>query len=183
MNKSFDKYLMAGRIINNISLDELSNIYIRKVLDLISLLQFKTIVFDFDGTLDEFKYDKNRLLPCKDDDLYEYSKNNNIYENANILKTMKYILNELDINNVYVLTVTVDTLKNKKLEFIKKNFDIIETHIIQVENSNAKIEVLKELYNKTNKEIIFLEDTAKTLLNAEEQFDFVRGYHISSLIP
>lgn len=183
MNECFDKYIMAGRLINDISLDDLSNIYKRKVLDLISLLQFKTIVFDFDGTLDEFKYTENKLLPCKDDDLYEYSKNNNIYENAKVLKTMQYVINEIDINNIYVLTVTVDTLKQKKLDFILKNFNIKKENIIQVANSNEKMKVLMDLYIKTNKKIIFLEDTAKTLLNAEEQFDFVKGYHISSLIP
>ena len=42
---------------------------------------------------------------------------------------------------------------------------------------------LKELHTKYMKPIIFLEDTAKTLLDAEERFDFVQGYHISSLIP
>lgn len=183
MNENYDKYILAGRLINDISLEDLSNIYKRKVLDLISLLQFKTIVFDFDGTLTEFKYDNNRLLPCKDNELYEYSKNNNIYEDATILKRMKYILNELDTNNVYVLTVTVDTLRNKKLNFITKNFDINPNHIIQVNDSNEKMNVLEELHKKTKKNIIFLEDTAKTLLNAEEKFNFVKGYHISSLIP
>ena len=35
----------------------------------------------------------------------------------------------------------------------------------------------------SGKDIVFIEDTAKTLLEAEERFDFVRGYHISSLLP
>lgn len=48
--------------------------------------------------------------------------------------------------------------------------------------SAEKINVLKELHTKTGRDIIFVEDLYKTLLTAEENLDFVQGYHISSLI-
>lgn len=180
---TYEKYISAGRLINDICIDDLANEYKRKVFNTISFLNFKTVVFDFDGTLTEFKYSENKLLPCKDNNLLEYSKEHNLYENVNILNTMKYILNELDINNIYILTVTVDTLKDKKEKCILQNFDIKKENIIQVANPSEKIVFLKNLYNKTNKEIIFVEDTAKTLLMAEENLPYIKGLHISSLIP
>lgn len=183
-DNEFEKCISAGRLQNEISLESLSSAYKRKVLDTISLLKFKPAVFDFDGTLTEFKYTEGRLLPCRDDGLYEYSKDNNLYSNVNILKTMQYTINELSPDDVYVLTVTVDTLKDKKEKCILHNFDNIKKeNIVQVSSPAEKLEFLQSLYEKRQEKIIFVEDTAKTLLNAEEEFSFVQGLHISSLIP
>ena len=46
-----------------------------------------------------------------------------------------------------------------------------------------KIELLKEIYAKENKKIVFVEDTIYTLIAAEENLNFVEGYHISCLLP
>ncbi len=178
-----DNIINAGRMLNDIDISSLKEEYIRNVLDLISLLKFKTIVFDFDGTLTHFDYANDRLLPCKDNDINEYSKLHNIYENVKIPKTMQYILNELYEEDVYILTVTQENVEKGKNEAIKKFFPTIkEENVIHVRNSKEKLEKLKEIHDKHNREIIFVEDTAKTLLNVEETYDFVRGYHISSLI-
>lgn len=168
---------------SNISIYELIYNYKQKIYNTISLFKSNIVVFDFDGTLTEFKYTENNLLPCKDDDLFEYSKKYNLYNNVHILKTMQYILKELDINNVYILTVSVDTLKAKKQKCILDNFNIKEQNIIQVSSISEKINFLENLYKEKQTEIIFVEDTAKTLLIAEEQFSFIKGFHISSLIP
>ena len=178
-----ERIIEAGRMINDISLEELKNDYIRNIFDLISLMKFKTVVFDFDGTLTKFKYNDNSLLPCRDDDLNEYSKLNNIYENVKIQKTMQYILNELYNEDVYILTVTQENVEKGKNEAINKYFSSInKVNVIHVRNSKEKMEKLQEIYNKHKKQIVFVEDTAKTLLNAEETYDFVIGYHISSLL-
>ena len=181
------QWIEAGRMqSDNENINNLTEMFKRKVLDLISLCQFKTIVLDFDGTLTEFKYDTNKLLPCKDDNINEYFECNNFYKNCNILKTFQFIIEELaiDTDNIYILTASQPNVKKHKLECIKKHFPIIkEENVIQVMNSNDKMEILKQIYNSTKRDILFVEDTAKTLLNAEEEYDFVKGYHISSLIP
>ena len=179
----YDLQMNAGRLLNDLSLDDICKEYKRKVFDLISLLQNRIAVFDFDGTLTEFKYSNGRLLPCKDDDLYEYSKEHSIYNNARLLKTMQYVVNECETDNVYILTVTVETLRESKEKIISYGFpSILKEHIIQVDNSTQKLEVLQDIHSKRNKDIIFVEDTVKTLLTAEENLPYVRGYHISSLI-
>ena len=43
--------------------------------------------------------------------------------------------------------------------------------------------LLKQLHEQENKPIIFVEDTIYTLIAAEDNLDFVYGYHISSLLP
>ena len=101
-----DNILNMNRLINDINISDLKEEYVKNVFALISLLKFKTVVFDFDGTLTHFDYAKDRLLPCKENDLNEYSELNNIYENVKISLTMKYVLNELHDEDIYILTVT-----------------------------------------------------------------------------
>lgn len=168
-------------------LDGLMESYKRKVLDLISLCKYKVVVFDFDGALTEFKYAQESLMPCKDDDINDYFENNNFYENCHVLKTMQFVLNILypfGADDAYILSVSQPNVRSPKLERIKKDFPIFkEENVYQVLNADEKLAVLKMLHEKHGREIVFIEDTAKTLLNAEEMFPFVHGYHISSLIP
>ena len=73
------QWMEAGRMLVDYSvLDEYAQTYKRKVLDLITLCHNKVVIFDFDGTLVEFKYAADRLLPCRDDDLNEYFANNEV---------------------------------------------------------------------------------------------------------
>ena len=86
------QWMEAGRMLVDYSLlDEFAQIYKRKVLDLITLCNNKVVVFDFDGTLVDFKYDDKHLLPCKDDELNEWFKTNNFYNKAQLIKTMEFL--------------------------------------------------------------------------------------------
>ena len=182
------QWMEAGRILVDYSiLDEYAQVYKRKVLDLITLCYNKIVVFDFDGTLVEFKYAADRLLPCKDDDLNEYFEHDDYYQYCKALKTMRFVIEVLfpiDTSELYVLSVSKPNVKEPKLNSIKNIFpEILTDNVYQVDNPDEKMKVLEELHNKHNKDIVFIEDTAKTLLIAEETFPFVKGYHISSLIP
>jgi hypothetical protein len=181
-------WVEEGRILEDYSpMDILVESYKRKVMELISLCKYKVVVFDFDGVLTEFKYAKDSLLPCRDDELNAWHENNDCYKDCQISKTMKFILDILypfGTDEAYILSVSLPNVRGPKLERIKKEFPVFkEENIYQVENADAKMSVLQQIYDKHGKEIVFIEDTAKTLLNAEEAFPFVRGYHISSLIP
>ena len=180
-----DLIMQSGRLLNFTNIDDLCQAYKRKIYDMISKMRYKVVVFDFDGTLTEFKYANKTLLPCKESDLYEYSKTNNIYENVNFLRTMQYIISELDLDLVYILTSTRETLIDKKNEAIYKAYsDIKKDHIIHVNGGSAKIEKLKELHDKHNKDIIFVEDTASNiqLVDEEGTMNYVYGIHISSFL-
>lgn len=162
---------------------DLAEEYIKKIEGFIELLQSKTVVFDFDGTLTNLKYAEDKILPCNNDELYEYSKNNNLYEKVNFVKTMQYVMSKLNMEDVYVLTVTVETLRSKKEETIQQGFpSIYKDQIIHTNNPDEKIEILKQIYYKDKKQIIFVEDNADILMKSEAVLDFVTGYHISSLL-
>ena len=164
------------------TLNTLANMYIEQIRTIINRLQNKIVVLDFDGTMTQFRYASDRLLPCRDDEIYEYSKSHNIYENARMLATMQYVVSQLNPENVYVLTRTEKTLIEKKNVSILKNFNILPEHIFHVQQAHLKLEVLDMLHKKHNSDIIFIEDTFKTILEAEEAMDFVHGIHISEFI-
>lgn len=178
-----DKIMNAGIVLNPIEIDDVLFDMKRNIFNLVNLLQHKIVVVDFDGTMCEFKYtNTGRLLPCKDSEVKEYT--GNMYENVRALKAMQFVLHECNPTNMYVLTITQDNIKNDKTKMINSKFPIIRTeNIIHVKSAEDKILFLEELYEKYKKRIIFLEDTTKTLIDAEERLDFVQGYHISSLIP
>lgn len=182
------QWMEAGRMLVDYNiLNEFAETYKRKVLDLITLCHNKIVVFDFDGTMVEFKYAEKTLLPCRDDVINEYFIENNFYQDAKIIKTMKFVIEVLfpiDASELYVLTVSQPNVCAPKEKRLKELFpDVYKENIFHVRNTESKMQVLKDLHEKHGKEIVFIEDTAKTLLEAEERFDFVRGYHISSLLP
>lgn len=165
--------------------ESLAKLYMSILAEFLKELKDKIVVFDFDGTMTHFYYDipNHRLLPCRDDEVYEYSKTHNIYENARMLATMQYVFANLPIHNVYVLTRTETTLIEKKNDAILNNFNVLPENIYHVQEAHKKLDVLKAIHEKHNADIIFVEDTFKTILNAEEAMDFVHGIHISALIP
>ena len=157
--------------------------YVRLVLNIVKMLQGKVVVFDFDGTMTEFHYAETSLLPCKDDDIYEYSKTHNIYANARILATMQYVIGRLNPDLVFVLTRTEQTLIEKKNACIYAEFPTIKKeNIYHVQLAEQKLDVLKSLHDRFGTNIVFVEDTFKTILNAEECMPFVKGVHISSFL-
>lgn len=163
-------------------LHQLADEYITNIKNLANLVQNKVVVFDFDGVMVKFKYAENKLLPCKYDDFDNYCKHNSFYDNAQAVKTIQYIAGLLNPDDIYVLTVSADTVKTSKTNKILSSFNIKPSHIIHVSEPCKKNAELKKIYEKTKKEIVFLEDTDRTLINAEDAFDFVKGYHISSLL-
>jgi hypothetical protein len=182
------QWIEEGRVLVDCSiLDELAKVYKRKVLDLITLCYNKVVVFDFDGTLVDFKYDDKHLLPCKDDEINQWFETNNFYDKARLIKTMGFLIDVLfpiDASDAYILTVSQPNVVNPKSARIKEILPSIhQENVFHVLSPNDKMAALKEIHEKHGKDIVFIEDTAQTLLIAEETFDFVTGYHISSLLP
>lgn len=157
--------------------------YEENICHLIDLCKGKTLAFDFDGTLTRFQYDEERMLPCNDEDIEEYTKSGgNIYKNIYILKTMKYVISQLNKHDIFIVTSTVPSLRETKNKIIFENFEIPYEHIIHTSGSLKKLDALVDIHNQTQKDILFLEDNYKILLTAEKNLSFVRGYHISSLL-
>ncbi len=163
-------------------IDILGALFVEHIEKMIEGLQDNIVVFDFDGTLTDFKYAENTLLPCRDDEIFEYSMTNNIYQNVRVLKTMQFILSQLDKDKVFILTRTEETLIDKKNNVIFANFPVLFENVYHVKRVEDKLNVLNKLHNRFNRDIIFVEDTFKTILDAEETMSFVKGIHISSFI-
>lgn len=181
---NYTNHNQNNNLISILELNQLSKLYEQRISNIIQRLQGKTVVLDFDGVLTEFKYTEKSLLPCKEIELYEYSKNNNLYENVYISKSMQYILSQIKSENIWILTSSRETLINNKEHIIRTYFPMIKLdQVIHTENAKAKIIKLKEIYEITQKDIIFIEDMAPTLTDSEETHDFVRGIHITSLLP
>jgi ERCC4-type nuclease len=106
-----------------------------------------------------------------------------IIKNVVIQKTMLYILEQIGYENVWILTTSIPEIRELKTKVILKNLDVLPEHIIHSNSDAHKVELLKDLHDKEKKDIIFVEDTAYTLMSAEDNLDFVKGYHISSIIP
>ena len=158
--------------------------YKKNIENFIFLCQGKTVAFDFDGTLTRVQYAQNSLLPCKDEDIEAYTKSGgNIYHNIYVLKTMEYIVSQLEKNDLWIVTSTVPPLRPIKNKIIVEHFDLLPERIIHTNSSNEKLKVLEDLHQKTNKTILFVEDNFKILLKAEESMNFVRAYHTSSFFP
>lgn len=158
--------------------------YEQNIKNFIELCQNKTIVFDFDGTLTKFKYTETRLLPCRHEDFLQYvTDGNSIYHKLSIQKTMQYIISKLPKEDVWVLTTSVLPIRKTKTDIITQHLNISEEKILHSDNDMHKITLLKQLHEQENKQIIFVEDTIYTLIAAEDDLDFVYGYHISSLLP
>ena len=164
------------------TLDDILTEHKNNILNFVELCKGKTIAFDFDGTLTRFQYDTSRMLPCKDSDIEEYTKSGkNIYKNIQIFKTMKFIISQLNMADIFIVTSTVPSLREIKNKIIFENFGIRADRILHTYNSSEKIDVLRNIYTKNKKDILFVEDNFKILLAAEETLSFVRGYLISSL--
>ena len=164
-------------------LKELFSQYEENICNLIDLCKGKTLAFDFDGTLTRFQYNEERMLPCNDEDIEAYTKSGgNIYTNIYVLKTMKYIISQLNKEDIFIVTSTVPSLRNIKNKIIFEEFGISYEHIIHTDGSLKKINALIDIHNKEQKDILFIEDNYKILLTAEENLNFVRSYHISSLL-
>ncbi len=118
--------IIAGRLENDIDINDLAEKYKRNVFDLISLLKFKTVVFDYDGTLTKFKYADKNLLPCLDDEINEYCEHNDMYSKAVSQETMQYILNELYDEEIYILTVSQSNVEKQKTRAILRAFPTIK---------------------------------------------------------
>lgn len=186
------------------TLEQLASMYMGNCIRIRNFLKGKVVVFDFDGTMTAFRYAPfgQNLLPCKDDEIYEYSKTNNIYADAYVpqnveelemfacsgehaarmLGTMQWLISELGPERVFVLTRTEITLIDKKNEAILNNFEVLPQNIYHVQDSKRKADVLDIIHERFQEDVYFVEDTFKTQLDAEETMPFVHGINISEFL-
>lgn len=153
----------------------------------ITFLNDKIVVFDLDGVLCKFKYtdDYNyNLLPCEDkvEVVNKYGENNDFYKYGKPNKIMQYIISKLNMENVYILSMTQENIRKWKTNWINSNYEKIKKeNIIYTYNVDEKLEYLRNLKAKyTDKEIVFVEDRAETLIKVNEEKIDIICIHISS---
>lgn len=171
------------------NLEVLKEELINEIKSKIEYLNNKVVVFDLDGVLCKFKYtdaNSNNLLPFKDEISIEneYTKNNDLYEYAEPIKIMQYIISKLEKDNVYILSMTQDNVRKWKHNWIEKYYNVIKKeNIIYTYTVDEKLDHLRKLKLKyPNKEIVFVEDRAETLIKVnDEELDII-CIHISSFL-
>lgn len=171
------------------NLEILKEELINEIEGKIKYLKDKVVVFDLDGVLCKFKYTDDtsyNLLPFKNEEdiVNEYTKDNDLYKYAEPVKVMQYIISKLNIENVYILSLTRENIRKWKYNWIDKYYNSIKKeNIIYTDTAYEKLNHLKELKSKyPNKEIVFVEDTADTLIKVnDEQLDII-CIHISSFL-
>lgn len=166
-------------------INEITKSLAENILDKIDFLKDKIAVFDIDGVFCRFHYTEgDHLLPCKDADLGTFLVNHNMYNFAKPLKIMQYVVNSLNPDNIFTLSTATIPAKAQKNEWLSKHYPKIKKEkIIYSKNDMEKLEFLKEiLANHPDKTVVFIEDTAKTLLNSQEAYPNLYCLHISSFM-
>ena len=115
------------------------------------------IVLDYDGTMVRFYYGVNKkekhlsaMLPCLDSEVYEYSKYNNLYKNVYSFKVVKYILSLIPREKIFVLTRSEKTVMANKTTAATEYFKLDSIHVLHVQDSSKKTEVLAKLLDNFN---------------------------------
>lgn len=171
------------------NLEILKEELINEIEDKIKYLKDKVVVFDLDGVLCKFKYTDDtsyNLLPFKNEEdiVNEYTKDNDLYKYAEPVKVMQYIISKLNIENVYILSMTRENIRKWKNNWIDKYYSSIKKeNIIYTYTAYEKLDYLKDLkFKYPEKEIVFVEDTADTLIKVnDEELDII-CIHISSFL-
>ena len=150
---------------------------------LIKVLRDYYVVFDIDGTLTRFRYTKSKqLLPCDNSDLEEFSsQGNNMYENAEPLISMQYIISRLNPDKVATLSTTTTMNKVYKSIWIKENYPTIkERNMLWTEDDFQKLEYLEKLAKEHK--VLYVDDSYKTLLYIEKRNKDITLMHISEFM-
>jgi 5'(3')-deoxyribonucleotidase len=182
-----DMRMQPGRMLYEDDMMEVMSQLKAKISEKVVDFQNKIVIFDIDGTLCEFKYtkkDSTKLLPCRDDQLSEYLKSYDMYDNAEPIRIMQYIIRQCDPESIYTLSTSTEPAKIQKNAWLRKYYPYIKKdHIFYTANDSEKLDVIRKLMlDYPNKQIVFVEDTARTLLNVQEKYPQILVQHTSSFI-
>lgn len=154
--------------------------------ELINHLKKGICVFDIDGCLCRFQYTKNKdnLLPCANDDLINYlSWENNMYEYAEPIISMQYIINNLESEKIMTLSTAVPIAILLKNDWLNKHYSKIKKeNRMWTKTDFDKIKILKKIRKEYDGEIFFIDDSYKTLLIVEEMKLDITLIHTSQFL-
>ena len=153
--------------------------------ELVENLKSKTVFFDLDGTLAEFRFlDMVGPENFSGDFLYEFAFGK-LYDNVRPLATMQEVVKQLNPDKVYVLgAITLNSEIEEKYVWLEKHFPSIKReNILFVNCAEMKVELLEVYRRKLNLEyqdIVLVDDLHKTIQLAEGRG--FRAYHPTSFV-
>lgn len=134
-------------------------------------------VFDVDGTLTDFNYSIRAFWSLTEKPVS--------YDNVRPLKTMQKLISKLDRDKVFVCSrVTLGGEAEAKKKFLIKNFNIRPDNIYFVKENKGKVEVLKEIQERTKVEdelLLMVEDSAEVLYDVLTNTNY-SNLHVSYFI-
>lgn len=147
----------------------------------------KTIyVFDVDGVLCKIEFGDYNHYAFSDEKWAEEIIKDNLYLNEKPIKVMQEFINQLNINNVYVVTKVMNKEEYlDKIEFLNKYYHILKEHIYSTYSKEDKLNKLNEIKknypNIDDKYIVMIDDDVDVLNNIMDNSNY-STVHISSFL-
>lgn len=149
-------------------------------------LKGKYVFFDLDGTLSEYRY--NDHVSGRNDfggKTFEEKFFGNVFVINRPLKTMVELINEFDLDKVFVLgAITTNNEIDEKYIWLEKYYPSIKReNIIFVADSQLKLIAIEQYAKKFNikkEDVVFVDDKHATIRQVEEAG--YTSYHITSFM-
>lgn len=157
----------------------------------ISELKDDMIVFDIDGVLAKFDFQKNNRKCWNENDWSRINITQNPYNNVVKTRLFDDIIKQKKPEDLCVLSTALTSMEQQnKISFIRKQYSKIPSdQIMFVADDKYKIIVLEALrksldnMGKTGKKISMIEDSFSILLSIQEyNHPAIRCFHISDFI-
>lgn len=156
---------------------------ISKIKDLFDMNE-TVYFFDVDGVLAVLEFGIYNHFDLDDDSWILKTKEEDLYQNVRVNKTIQRFLNDKDKSRVYVITrsATVEEFECKK-KFANINFGILYDHIYMVDDFDEKLNVMNEIKNLyptiEDKFFVMIDDSVGVLNNIKEHSNY-STVHVSS---
>lgn len=143
------------------------------------------VVFDTDGVLAPYEWDKNNRHCMPDVEWDERLKQQeDIYKLIRPVKAFQDFIKQKDIKTIFVCSKTGQAELESKTDFCKDNYDILAENIQFVKDKADKLCVLDKIRDSLNvpeDKIAIVEDTVKTLDMIAADRDYIT-VHVSSFL-
>lgn len=149
----------------------------------------KTIyVFDIDGVLAKIEYGQYNHYMLDDEAWAKEIEKGKIFYNDDLaINTMKHFIESKDITKIYVIS-KIATKKeiDQKIDFLKRNYSILENHVYYVNNNKEKLNILNKIHDKhkelDSKYIVMIDDNVDDVLSYIAFNSNYSTIHISSFM-
>lgn len=141
------------------------------------------VVFDLDGTLGIYEMGKRYHAAVENSQWQNYLRKVHPYDTMRPIPQMQMFIKDKGLDKIYVCSIAhTKEEEAQKMDFVKREYNIPESHIRFVRSSDEKVDYMKELAFVNGimpYDIAMVEDTVQTLDKILERTDCCT-VHVSS---